>query len=454
MATSILMLPMLAYGHALPFLELAKKLSAKNFDIYFCSTNIILISFKKTLEDKFSSSIQLIEIKLPWALLPPHYHSSKDLPPHLFHLLIIAFDSAKPAFCKILDTLKPTIVVYDLFQPWVAEATRERNIPTVFFSIFNVVNSSYFEYCRRGCVDKCPLPEKYLQDEQAVFHFLNLVVSGMTIKEILMKSIDQSSNIILCRTSGDQVEVESMYLDYLNTAAAESSKEWVLVGLLFPKHVYKEDDGRDVIEWLDKKELSSVVYVNFGSSYFLSKEEIDGIARGIERSKVDFIWVARSHAENKSSIDEALPQGFVERKKDKGFIVQEWVPQVKILGHISIGGFVNHVGWSSIIEAMMFGVPIVSILMEGDQPRNSLLVLETGVGMEVPKENRMFKGEDLARVIRQVMVQEESKQIRSKVKEMCQNIWHKNEDDHEINLVAQKLIFLATSHYDEEIKTT
>ncbi|KAK0583775.1 hypothetical protein LWI29_004674 [Acer saccharum] len=440
MSASILMLPWLAYGHASPFFELAKSLSAKNFDIYFCSTSVILNTIKETLEDKFSSSIQLIEIKLPCALLPPLCHSSKDLPPHLFPLLMTASESTKPAFCKILDTLKPTIVIYDLFQPWAAEAARERNIPAVFFSIFNAATCSYFEYCRRGCVGICPIPEKYLQEKGSdrVFYFMENIVNGMSIKERLMNIVDLSCNIILCRSSE---EVESTYLDYLNTDT--TYKELVPVGLLLPKPVYKEDDiGKVVMEWLGKKEPSSVVYVSFGSNYFLSKEEIDEIARGLELSEVDFIWVVRFHAENKTSLDEALPQGFVERTKGKGIMVEEWAPQAKILGHPSIGGFVSHVGWSSLLEGMGSGVPIISLPMEADQLCNSLLVLEMGVGMEVPKEDKMFKGEDLARVIRHVMVQEEGKLIRNKAKEMSEKIRDKK-DDHEINFVAHKLMSLV-----------
>ncbi|RVW86822.1 Flavanone 7-O-glucoside 2''-O-beta-L-rhamnosyltransferase [Vitis vinifera] len=39
---SVVMLPWLAHGHISPFLELAKKLSRRNFYIYFCSTPVNL----------------------------------------------------------------------------------------------------------------------------------------------------------------------------------------------------------------------------------------------------------------------------------------------------------------------------------------------------------------------------------------------------------------------------
>ncbi|GMP22390.1 hypothetical protein CsSME_00000441 [Camellia sinensis var. sinensis] len=84
---NVLMLPWLAQGHITPFLELAKKLTHKNFHIYFCSTPINLKSIKKRITDKYSLSIELVEIHLPTLPeLPPHHHTpiashSTSIPP-------------------------------------------------------------------------------------------------------------------------------------------------------------------------------------------------------------------------------------------------------------------------------------------------------------------------------------------------------------------------------------
>jgi UDP:flavonoid glycosyltransferase YjiC (YdhE family) len=34
-------------------------------------------------------------------------------------------------------------------------------------------------------------------------------------------------------------------------------------------------------------------------------------------------------------------------------------PQVEVLAHKAIGGFVSHRGWNSILESLCFGVPIL-----------------------------------------------------------------------------------------------
>ncbi|KAI7983434.1 Flavanone 7-O-glucoside 2''-O-beta-L-rhamnosyltransferase [Camellia lanceoleosa] len=129
---SILMLPWLAHGHVSLFLELAKKLSQRNFNIYFCSTPINLKPLRETLPLNLSSSIQLIDIYLPSQNLPPHYHTTKDLSPHLVATLKTSFDDTKPAFFTILKTLKPKLIIYDFLQPWVPIAARKENIEVMF----------------------------------------------------------------------------------------------------------------------------------------------------------------------------------------------------------------------------------------------------------------------------------------------------------------------------------
>ncbi|CAN0858797.1 UDP-glucosyltransferase 29, partial [Linum grandiflorum] len=71
----------------------------------------------------------------------------------------------------------------------------------------------------------------------------------------------------------------------------------------------------------------------------------------------------------------------------------------RILRHESVGGFVGHCGWSSVMEEMKYGVPIVGVSRQNDQSTNARLVEEAGVGLKVGKIER---GE-LAKVIEEVV---------------------------------------------------
>lgn len=115
-----------------------------------------------------------------------------------------------------------------------------------------------------------------------------------------------------------------------------------------------QEDDHDLIGWLDKEEISLTFFVSFGTEYFLSEKETEEIAYGLELSRVNFIWVVCFPAGEKIKLENALPSGFLERVGDRGIIVETWAPQARILEHPSVGGFVSHYGWSSVMESMKF----------------------------------------------------------------------------------------------------
>ncbi|XP_049381451.1 anthocyanidin-3-O-glucoside rhamnosyltransferase-like [Solanum stenotomum] len=128
----VLMFPFLAYGHISPFLNVAKKLADREFLIYLCSTPINLKYASKKIPEKYADSIQLVELHLPeLPELPPHYHTTYDLPHHLHHTLQKALKMSKPNFSKILENLKPDLVIYDILQQWAERVANEHNIPAV-----------------------------------------------------------------------------------------------------------------------------------------------------------------------------------------------------------------------------------------------------------------------------------------------------------------------------------
>ncbi|GFP85799.1 beta-d-glucosyl crocetin beta-1 6-glucosyltransferase [Phtheirospermum japonicum] len=148
------------------------------------------------------------------------------------------------------------------------------------------------------------------------------------------------------------------------------------------------------------------MYISFGSECFLSDEHIGEIAKGLQLSNANFIWVIRSSLgeTTMTTVEEKLPVGFLEKVKERGLIIPGWTPQGKILGHPSIGGFVSHCGWNSFMENMDFGVSIIAMPMQFEQPLTTGLVVEAGVGVEVEKGKNgiIFFGEELGKAINNV----------------------------------------------------
>jgi hypothetical protein len=128
------------------------------------------------------------------------------------------------------------------------------------------------------------------------------------------------------------------------------------------------------------------VFLCFGSLGLLTKEQLREIAIGLEKSGQRFLWVVRNPPTNDLSVaikaqrdpdlDSLFPDGFLERTKERGLVVKLWAPQVKILNHSSIGGFVTHCGWNSTLEAVCAGVPMVAWPLYAEQRLNRVVLVE------------------------------------------------------------------------------
>ncbi|KAF3450064.1 hypothetical protein FNV43_RR06143 [Rhamnella rubrinervis] len=182
-----------------------------------------------------------------------------------------------------------------------------------------------------------------------------------------------------------------------------------------------------VIRWLEGQATSSVVFLCFGSMGSLSGAQVKEIAVGLERSGFRFLWSVREPPKTKRdlpsdyvSLNDALPNGFLERTAEMG-LVCGWVPQVTILAHQAIGGFVSHCGWNSILESLWYGVPIATWPIYAEQQLNAFeMVKELRLAVEIRLDYREGSGlvlaEEVERGIKKLM--EDDEEVRRKAKEM------------------------------------
>lgn len=121
-----------------------------------------------------------------------------------------------------------------------------------------------------------------------------------------------------------------------------------------------------------------------------------------------------------------LPGGFEERVKDWGLVVRDWAPQLDILAHPSIGGFMSHCGWNSCIESMSMGVSIAAWPMHSDQPNNTVLVtkiLKVGIVVNdwCPRE-QVVAAVVVETSVRRLMCSKEGEEIRKRAVAMGRRI--------------------------------
>ena len=223
-------------------------------------------------------------------------------------------------------------------------------------------------------------------------------------------------------------ELESAYADHYRKVLGKKAWHIGPVSLCNKNHEEKAWRGKEIaiddhecLKWLDSKKPNSVVYVCFGTNSSFSGSQLLEIALGLEASGQEFIWVVRKA---KNEEDNAwLPEEFEKRIEEKGLIIRGWAPQVLILEHKSVGGFVTHCGWNSALEGISAGLPMVTWPIFAEQFYNEKLitdVLRTGVGVGAQRWVRLvgdfIKREQIEKTVKEIMVGERSEEMRSKAK--------------------------------------
>uniref|UniRef100_A0A0E0A1V2 Glycosyltransferase n=1 Tax=Oryza glumipatula TaxID=40148 RepID=A0A0E0A1V2_9ORYZ len=194
------------------------------------------------------------------------------------------------------------------------------------------------------------------------------------------------------------------------------------------KGVLKAEIGGErhaCLAWLDAQPRRSVVFLCFGSQGAFPAAQLKEIARGLESSGHRFLWVVRSPPEEQTTspeldLERLLPAGFLERTKDRGMVVKNWVPQAEVVQHEAVGAFVTHCGWNSTLEAIMSALPMICWPLYAEQAMNKVIMVEEmkiAVSLDGYEEEGLVKAEEVEAKVRLVMETEEGRKLREKLVE-------------------------------------
>lgn len=284
----------------------------------------------------------------------------------------------------------------------------------------------------------------------------------------IFKAAEVSAEGILVNTFE---ELEKMYVKgYKNVV----KKIWCIGPLSLHDKKYENDnennnsktsmdESNECLSFLSSNKPCSVIYVCFGSLSRIRASQLKELALGLEASNHSFIWVIGKNDCSQELEKWLQEEGFEDRNKGKGLIIRGWAPQVEILSHSSIGGFLSHCGWNSTLEAVSSGVPMVTWPLSAEQFFNEKLivqVLKIGVGvgveavvdlLEAEKDGKMLvMKEDVKRAIDEVMEQGGDGEVRRNRAREIREMAHKALEDGgssttNCKLFLQEIVGLASS---------
>ncbi|KAL1322636.1 hypothetical protein HN51_067637 [Arachis hypogaea] len=406
----IVMFPFLAFGHILPFYELAKLIAQKGHKISFISTPRNIKRLPKP-PLNLQPFLELIELPLPQVEnLPQNAESTMDIPHHMVPYLKKAFDGLEEPLSKFLESCTPHWIIYDFAPYWLPPISSKLGISCINLCIF----TAFVQITTLNALLNPNSAEKEVA--KGVYEFLTLQnESGVTDAFRIQESIRGAAAIFIRSC----MEVEGESIRYLENLC---KKPVIPIGLLPPplpqnsnQDNNKDENWNTILKWLDEQEKESVIYVAFGSEVTLSDEEFIEINMGLHLSGCPFFWVLK----NKKNIPN-------ESNNNKlGIIWNGWAPQLKILAHKSIGGFLSHCGWSSIIESLEFGCPLILLPFQGEQELNSMVVegMKVGVKVERNEGDGKFTRYSIAKALRTMMFQEEGKSCKRHAEEKKNKIF-------------------------------
>ncbi|KAL4580923.1 hypothetical protein LXL04_017129 [Taraxacum kok-saghyz] len=188
----------------------------------------------------------------------------------------------------------------------------------------------------------------------------------------------------------------------------------------------KSTESIQIMNWLDKQPSKSVIFLCFGSMGSFKKSQLEQIAMALESIDHRFLWSIRQPpSDDIMELQETVRamKRFCQMGFFHGGMVCGWAPQIEVLAHEAINGFVSHCGWNSILESLWFGVPIATWPLYAEQQVNAfVMVRELRLGVELSSTYRsgseLVMADQIKRALNSLM--DDSNPVRERVKKMSE----------------------------------
>ncbi|GLJ50011.1 hypothetical protein SUGI_1063800 [Cryptomeria japonica] len=436
--------PLPVQGHVNPFFHLAKLLAARGFFITFIDTEWNEERIFRPPNDATAVSRRLQQqgmhfrfLTLPDGL-PPHH------PRHLIiHEFSEAMNKLSPAMVRLFqataDDAPPiTCIITDSLFACTEEVATVLGVPRVIFWTFSC-SASIALANSRLLLDKglIPVNVKDAERPESLITCLPGNIPPVKPKDLMVFFREKSDPMFetMMYISDTQKKADYMLVNVFEelegpeaVVGLSNGCPALTIGPVFlPEFLQAAETSVSIstslwevdlncLKWLDKQEPSSVLYVSFGSMAVMSMEQLQELALGLEASQQPFLWVVRADiADGHSAV---LSEGFRERVNGRGTLVG-WAPQLKVVAHPSVGGFLTHNGWNSTLESISMGVPMIGWPMWAEQFHNTRLCKEIWkIGMDIESrledDTVLVTREEVEKVVRMMMTGDEASELRKR----------------------------------------
>jgi hypothetical protein len=405
-----LLVPLVAQGHIIPMVDLARLLAGRGGRVTVVTTPVNAARNRAVVDSarRAGLDVELAEIAFPGPGhgLPEGLENMDQLTEREHFLPFFqaawSMDAPLEEYVRSLPR-RPDCLIADSCNPWTAEVCARHGIPRLVLHC----PSTYFllamhSLSKHGVHDR-------VADELETFEIPDFPVPAVANKATFRGFFQWPGvegfqrNIAEAEATADGLllntfrDIEGVFID--RYAAALGRKTWTIgptcasVGGLDAHARASRGNRPDVdaglfVSWLDARPPSSVLYISFGSLAHLPPKQVVELGRGLEASERPFVWAIKEASSN-ADVQAWLAEGFEDRIKDRGLLVRGWAPQVTILSHPAVGGFLTHCGWNAALEAIAHGVPVLTWPNFSDQFSSERLlvdVLDVGVrsGVKVP----------------------------------------------------------------------
>ena len=437
----LVFVPSPGVGHLAATLEMAKLIADRDDRL-----SVTIFIMKLPFESEDSKTTESVASSIRFITLPriEISSSSSTSPANFFTDVVKAYTPlAREAVHELMTrsgSVRLAGFVIDMFCTSMIDVANEFGVPSYLFFTSSAAFLGFVLHLQ-SLHDHHNLEITEFKDSDAELEVPSFVhsVPGKVFPSVVFDKEGDEIPILLHHTQRFRetkgiivntfVELES---HAINSFSGDTSPPIYPIGPILNTEVESSEVQQQAIEimnWLNDQPPSSVVFLCFGSMGSFNGEQVREIAHGLEGSGCRFLWSLRQpppkgkmeYPIEYGNKEEVLPEGFLDRTTKIGKVIG-WAPQVAVLAHPAVGGFVSHCGWNSTLESLWYGVPTATCPMYAEQQLNAFqMVKDLELAVEIKIDYDKDKGyivssQDIEKGLRQLM--DADSEVRKKRQKM------------------------------------